>query len=78
MNLTLAALGLLAVVALVYAASCTWWPYAHCVKCEGEGKFRRRDGKVWRECRRCKGTGRRLRVGRKVWNYLHHQKQAAK
>lgn len=78
MNWTLAWIGIAVAAGLAYAASCTWWPFAHCMKCEGEGKFARRDGKVWRPCRRCKGTGRRLRVGRRVWNYLHAQRQAAK
>lgn len=78
MNWTLAAVGLGAVVAVGYAVSCWLWPFARCLKCEGDGKLRRGDGKVWRTCKRCKGGGARLRVGRKVWNYLHHQKQAAR
>lgn len=61
-----------------YAVSCTWWPFARCLRCEGEGKLRRGDGKVWRPCKRCKGSGARLRVGRKVWNYLHAQRKAAR
>jgi hypothetical protein len=68
----------LLVVALRYAASCVWRPFANCVKCEGKGRFARADGKVWRKCPRCKGGGARLRVGRKMWNYMHHQRKAAK
>lgn len=75
---TLWTVGFLLVVALGYAASCTWWPYAACGRCEGVGKFRRGDRRVWRKCPRCKGSGERLRVGRRVWNYWHHRRQEAK
>lgn len=51
-----------------YAASCAWWPFARCLRCEGRGKHSRSDGKVWRPCRRCKGSGKRLRIGRRLWN----------
>jgi hypothetical protein len=78
MNWWLAWIGLFVAAGLGYAASCVWWPYAKCTKCEGAGKFARSDGKVWRDCKRCKKSGARLRVGRKIYNYLHHQKQAAK
>ncbi|MGI5153467.1 hypothetical protein ACQEVC_45310 [Plantactinospora sp. CA-294935] len=55
---------------VVYVAECAWWPYAHCRRCEGRGRFRRDDGKVWRRCRRCKGSGERIRFGRRVWNQI--------
>lgn len=61
-------LGALVVAAVGYAASCTWWAFAHCRRCEGSGKRKRSDGKVFGICRRCKGSGRRLRIGRRVWN----------
>lgn len=61
-------LAALLLAAVGYVASCAWWPFAHCRRCDGRGKFARRDGKVWRPCRRCKGSGRRLRIGRRFWN----------
>ncbi|MEV4521506.1 hypothetical protein AB0J77_14855 [Micromonospora tulbaghiae] len=70
-------LGALLVAALAYAASCAWWPFAHCRKCEGRGKFARKDSKVWRRCRRCKGSGTRLRFGRRVWNRFARVRKAA-
>jgi hypothetical protein len=66
------------VVLVMYAGSCWWFPYAACGRCEGVGKFRREDSKVWRKCRRCRGSGERLRVGRRVWNYWHHRRQEAR
>lgn len=78
MNWKLALVLLGMAVALVYAASCWWWPFAKCGRCGGKGKRERADGKVWRDCKRCKASGRRLRVGRKLWNYLHEQKKAAR
>lgn len=59
---------LVLLVAGGYAASCAWWPFAHCRRCAGLGKHTRGDRKVWRTCRRCSGSGRRIRVGRRVWN----------
>lgn len=73
MDLYLAATATVALALLAYAASCAWWPFAACWRCDGAGKFARRDGKVWRTCRRCKGSGRRLRLGRRVWNYARRQ-----
>lgn len=70
-------LGVLVVVALGYAASCAWWPFAHCRKCKGQGRFARNDSKVWRLCRRCKGSGSRLRVGRRVWNRFAKMRKAS-
>lgn len=69
--------GLAALAALAYAASCAWWPFAACGKCEGAGKFRRSDSKVWRKCRRCKGTGERLRWGRKLYNRTRAGRRAS-
>jgi hypothetical protein len=54
----------------VYALSCWWWPFAHCLCCHGAGKHHRGDGKVHRLCRWCKGSGRRLRIGRRVRNAI--------
>ena len=71
-------LAALTVAALGYAASCAWWPFAKCGKCEGRGKFTRKDSKVWRLCRRCKGSGSRLRVGRKVWNRFAKVRNASR
>lgn len=71
-------LGALVLAAIGYAASCAWWPFAHCGRCEGAGKFKRNDGKVWRACRRCKGSGTRLRVGRRIWNRFARVRNAAK
>lgn len=69
--------GLVAVVALAYTGSCAWWPFTRCGKCEGAGKFRRGDGKVWRKCRRCKGSGERLRWGRKLYNRTRAGRRAS-
>lgn len=74
--LTVVAVALL-LGALYYIAECAWWPFAHCRRCEGRGKFARDDGKVWRRCRRCKGSGSRLRLGRKVWNRFARVRRAA-
>jgi hypothetical protein len=63
--------------ALVYAASCRWWPWARCLRCHGEGKRRRGDRKVWRTCPRCHGTGRRLRIGRLILNHLSDDARTA-
>lgn len=71
-------LGALLFASLAYAASCTWWPFAACRRCEGRGKFKRKDGKVWRPCRRCKGSGARLRWGRKVWNRFARIRNASR
>jgi hypothetical protein len=70
-----AVLGLVAGVA--YAGSCWLWPFAYCLRCEGKGKFARKDGRVWRNCRRCGGSGRRLRVGRRMWNAARARRRAA-
>lgn len=64
--------------ALAYAGSCAWWPFKRCPRCEGAGKFRRRDSKVWRKCRRCKGSGERLRWGRRAYNRLQATRRAAR
>lgn len=71
------ALGLIA-WALYYVGECAWWPFTHCGKCEGRGKFARKDSKVWRRCRRCKGSGSRLRFGRKVWNRFAKVRNASR
>ena len=73
----------LAVVLLVllvvgYAGSCWIWPYAHCQRCDGEGKFARSDAKVWRLCKRCGGNGRRLRWGRRIYNFAHRRATGTK
>lgn len=64
---------LLALVALAWLAAylvgCRVWPYAACLRCKGEGKFRSPSGHAWRVCPRCKGTARRLRTGRRIINY---------
>lgn len=65
----------LAAVALVYAVSCAWWPFAKCWCCDGAGKHSRKDGKVHRLCRWCKGSGRRLRVGRRMWNAVRRRQR---
>lgn len=69
--------GLAVLAAAVYAASCWWWPFARCWRCEGAGKFSRSDGRVWRPCRWCSGTGRRLRIGRWAYNYFRRVHDAA-
>lgn len=61
-------IALAVVVALVYAGSCTLFPFAPCWCCKGSGKHQRGDRKVWRDCWICTGSGRRLRVGRRLWN----------
>lgn len=71
-------LAVLLFVAVAYAVSCAWWPFAKCRKCEGRGQFARKDRKVWRLCRRCKGSGSRLRFGRKVWNRFAKVRNAAR
>ena len=70
MSPTLAAVGLVLLLAVVYVIECIVWPFAKCPRCHGSGKRGRKDGKVFRLCRRCKTTGRRLRVGRRLWNYV--------
>jgi len=62
------------VAGAVYWVACLLWPFASCVKCNGDGKTRSPSGKAWRECRRCGGTGRRLRWGRHVINYLRESR----
>jgi hypothetical protein len=62
-------IGLVVIVPAGYVASCWWWPFARCWRCDGTGRFARKDGRVWRNCRRCKGSGRRLRIGRWLWNW---------
>ncbi|MBN1172718.1 MAG: hypothetical protein JXA67_11140 [Micromonosporaceae bacterium] len=74
---TLAAVGILALAALGYAASCLFWPYTRCGRCEGTGKRSRKDGRVWRPCRTCKGSGRRLRVGRWLYNRIAERRREA-
>lgn len=69
--------GVLAVAAVVYAASCWWWPFAKCPKCKGLGRVFRKDGKVFRFCPRCAGTGRRLRIGRRLYNIVHRRRREA-
>lgn len=61
-------IGALLLAAAGYVASCAWWPFTRCSRCEGSGKRSRSDGKVWRTCRSCKGAGKRLRAGRRLWN----------
>lgn len=73
-----ALVGLVAVALVIYAGSCWWFPYGHCLKCKGAGRLARKDGKVFRMCPRCKATGRRLRVGRKLWNWAHARKRGAR
>lgn len=55
---------------LAYAGHCWLRPFAACLKCGGDGKFRSKSGRSWRRCRRCKGSGERVRVGRRVWTWL--------
>lgn len=70
-----AAVGVLGLVAFgVYWVACLLWPFAACLKCDGDGKTRSPSGKTWRPCRRCDGTGRRLRFGRHVINYLRESR----
>lgn len=57
--------------ALWYAASCWWWPFRPCRRCQGTGRIHRDDRKVHRLCRRCKATGRRLRIGRRIYNHIN-------
>ncbi len=76
-HLTAAAAVTVLILSVGYTASCIWWPFAKCTKCEGKGRFSRTDGKVWRDCRRCKGSGRRLRVGRWVFNKIRARHNAA-
>ncbi len=71
-------LAALALAAVGYAASCAWWPFTRCGRCEGRGRFTRADSKVWRPCRRCKGSGARLRMGRRVWNRFARVRQAGR
>lgn len=68
---------LLALATLVYAASCTWWPFAKCWCCEGSGRHSRKDRKVFRPCRWCRGSGRRLRLGRRTYNFIRKRQRDA-
>lgn len=58
--LTVAALIL---VGAGYLAACMVWPFANCLRCDGDGKRRAPTGRTWRTCKPCKGTGQRRRVG---------------
>lgn len=66
-------------VLVIYAGSCWLWPYKKHARCDGSGKLRRDDGKVFKLCtdqwgglvRGCGGSGRTLRWGRKAYNYLY-------
>ncbi len=62
---------------LVYAVSCTWWPFRRCWVCKGTGRRSRKDGKVFRPCRWCRGTSRRLRIGRRVFNAIRARQRDA-
>lgn len=77
----LAWVALAAALAVVYVASCWWWPFTDCGCCGGRGTHsREQKGKtkrkrVFRDCRGwrcwprgCRGAGRKLRIGRRVWN----------
>ena len=68
------ALPVLLIITLGYAATCAFWPFAACHRCEGAGKRRSPSGRSWRYCHHCKGTGARLRTGRRAWNYLRRFK----
>lgn len=68
MSHTLAATATAAVVLTGYLVACWMWPFAACMRCKGEGKFKSPWGGSWRKCRRCRGSGERLRVGRRLWN----------
>lgn len=60
-----------ALVTLAYKlGEARWRPYTYCRRCDGRGKFARKDGKAWRRCRRCKGSGEKIRFGRRVWNRI--------
>lgn len=61
-----------------YIAECAWWPFAACWRCDGAGRFKPENRKVWRNCRRCRGTGRRLRIGRRIWNSFARTRDNAK
>lgn len=63
------------IVTLGYFVACAVWPYASCVRCDGNGKFRSPSGKAWRNCPRCKGTGRRVRYGRRIHTSLTKTKR---
>lgn len=56
-------LTVLLVLAVVYLAACSVWPYRSCRRCGGSGKSRSPNGKSWRTCGRCGGNGQQLRVG---------------
>lgn len=57
-------------LALLYLASCAWWPFANCWCCGGSGRHSRGDRKVFRNCRWCRGSGRKLRLGRRFYNRI--------
>jgi hypothetical protein len=77
MSATAATATTLAILAVLYAIECWWWPYAKCGKCEGVAKSFGPDGKHFRLCPRCNGSGRRLRPGRRVWNFLRDKTSGA-
>lgn len=67
-----AAIALILLITLGYAAVCAAQPFARCGKCNGFGfhattdrKGRPKRGKT---CRRCKGHGIRIRRGRHAYN----------
>lgn len=69
--------GVAALVALLYAGSCWWFPFAACWCCSGGGRHHRKDGRVFKDCWWCAGSGRRLRIGRKVWNHFSRLRKEA-
>lgn len=63
---------------LYYIAECAWWPFAPCMRCDGAGRFKPKNRRVWRTCRRCRGSGSRLRIGRRLWNSFARIRSNAK
>ena len=67
-----AAIPLVIVAALCYAALCASSPLGSCHKCGGFGfkVAQNRRGRIvrGRVCRRCHGFGQRVRFGRRIYN----------
>lgn len=58
-------------ITLSYVASCLFWPFRACRRCDGYGQLRGWLGGI-RPCPACQGTGLRLRFGRRVINTFRH------
>lgn len=67
-----AAIPLVVLATLCYAALCAVSPLGCCRKCHGFGFKVKQDrrGRITRgrNCRRCRGHGQRVRIGRRLYN----------